>query len=138
MHFPLGTPLENIIDWTRHQISSLTNVCPNGLEVNIKPFKPLRSHPQNRFMHEVFANIVRFYNETGFIPDSLPKWVMNTDALKIYFKAKFGVIETARLSRSEMVEFIDNIQRLMVEQSAGEYEILNPDDLRYGDWTEKR
>lgn len=128
MFFQNIVPTDSITAWVGRQVDAMRAGLKYGFDIEIKPHKKTRTTQQNRFLMAVMQNIVRFYQDTGFIPDDLAPWVMRTDILKEYWKAKFGVMDTHKLDTQAFGEFIDKIQAEMVAQSGGEYEIITPPD----------
>lgn len=125
MFFQYGIPTENILRWLQPQIDAAQN--PNGIDIVVAPHKKQRSYRQNRYLMEVCANIVRFYQDTGFLPQGCPRWCMTTQIQKEFWKALLGVTETHKLSTKQFGEFVDKIQAEMVQQSGGEYQPIVPD-----------
>lgn len=127
MFFKANAPIEQITDWFTSQLSAVHPVAKNGIDVIIKPHKLWRTNEQNRFLMVVLSELVRFYHETGFMPEGLQKWMMRVDILKEFYKAKFGIEHTRTLDRKAFGEFIDKIQLELVEQTQGEWQILQTD-----------
>lgn len=128
MFFQKQIPIENIINWCQVQIPAVMNASQYGIDIEIKQHKKIRSYMQNRYFMEVLQHIIRFYQETGFKPYNLEDWAMDTDCLKVFWKKRFAVEKTSKLSTKEFGEFVDNIQREMVEISGGNYEMIIPPD----------
>ena len=126
MFFQYGTSLERIQKWIANQYAAVGDQ-KNGYDVELRPHKKQRTTQQNKFFMAIMVAIVRFYQDTGFMPAGLSPWAMRTDILKEFYKARFGVVSTAKLDTKAFGEFIDNIQRTLVEESGGEWEILEPD-----------
>lgn len=127
MYFNNDTSLEQIKHWIETQLSAVKPVAKNGIDIEIKAHKTQRTNEQNRFLMVILSALVKFYHETGFIPTGLSAWAMRTDILKEFYKARFGVISTQKLDTKSFSEFIDNIQRSLVEETNGEWEILETD-----------
>lgn len=127
MFFNNNTSLEQIKKWLDIQLTAVKPVAKNGIDIEIKPHKTQRTNEQNRFLMVVLSALVKFYHETGFIPTGLSAWAMRTDILKEFYKARFGVISTQKLDTKSFSEFIDNIQRTLVEETQGEWEIIETD-----------
>ena len=98
-----------------------------GIDIEIKPHKTKRSIEQNKFLMVVLTQIVRFFNETGFVPQGCQAWMMRTDVQKEYWKARYGIETTHKLDTLTFTRFIDFIQQTMVEETGGEWEILTTD-----------
>ena len=126
MFFPANTTTDTILKYLNQQLAAIKK--DNGVDVVIKPHTKQRTLRQNKFFHAVCANIVKFYQDTGFMPTGLSPWAMRPDIIKEFFKAFFGVEHTSKLTTKELGEFVDRIQALMVEQSNGEYEPIIPED----------
>lgn len=126
MFFQAGTSLERIQKWITNQYVAVGDQ-KNGYDVELRPHKKQRTMQQNKFFMAIMVAIVRFYQNTGFMPTGLSPWAMRTDILKEFYKARFGVTSTAKLDTKAFGEFIDNIQRTLVEESGGEWEVLEPD-----------
>lgn len=124
MFFNSNTSLEQIKHWIDSQLSAVKPIAKNGLDIEIKPHKTQRTNEQNRFFMVIMTAIVRFYNETGFMPQGCKAWMMTPIILKEFYKAKFGVLSTKNLDKKEFSKFIDSIQLELVEQSYGEWQIL--------------
>ena len=114
------------------QLPAVMAASKYGIDIEIKAHKKIRSCQQNRYLMAVMQAVVEFYQRTGFKPDNLADWTMRTDVLKEFWKARFGITETHKLSTKEFCEFIDNIQLEMVNQSGVEYESIIPPDY-YGE-----
>ena len=127
MYFSQDTSLEAIVNWVGKQYYAVKPSAQHGLDVSVAPHQRRRSNEQNRFLYAVLTAVVRFYHETGFIPKGLSPWAMRTDILKEFYKARFGVVSTAKLSTKAFGDFVDNIQVELVEQTCGEWQILQPD-----------
>lgn len=127
MFFNSNTSTEKMTAWAVQQIALVAPVAKNGIDIEIKPHKTMRSNQQNRFLMAIMVALVRFYHETGFIPHGLSAWAMRTDILKEFYKARFGVVSTAKLDTGAFGRFIDAIQQSLVEETAGEWEVLQPD-----------
>lgn len=127
MFFKQNAPLEEVLDWVTKQVTATLPVAKNGIDIIVKPHKTWRSNEQNRFLYVVLQQIVKFYHDTGFMPEGCQKWMMRVDILKEFFKAKYGIEHTSKLSTKEFSDFIDSIQLELVEQTGGEWQILTTD-----------
>lgn len=127
MFFNTAVSKEHVMRWVDTQLAGVLPIAKNGVDVDIKPHKNPRSNAQNRFLMAILVALVRFYHETGFMPQGLSAWAMRTDILKEYYKARFGVISTAKLSAKAFGEFVDSVQQSLVEETGGEWEVLEPD-----------
>jgi hypothetical protein len=130
MNFPANFPKENIMAWCGRQIDAITPIAAAGIEVEIRVAKKQRTYRQNKFFHAVLSEIARFVIRNGGWLDGmcLPAWAIGTESLKGYFKQKFGVVSTAKLSTKEFCDFIDGIQAHMQLETHGEYTPLIPED----------
>lgn len=127
MWFPSDASLLQIQSWVARQFDAVAPNTKHGFDVELRPHRRQRSNEQNRFLMAIMVAVVRFYNTTGFMPNGVSAWMMRTDILKEYYKARFGVSSTAKLDTRAFGEFIDNVQRSLVEESSGEWEVLEPD-----------
>lgn len=128
MFFMNITSTDSISAWVARQIEATRESVKYGWDVEIKPHKKQRSYQQNRYLVAVMEHIVRFYHDTGYMPEGCAPWAMRTDVQKEYWKARLGVGSTAKLSTKEFGEFVDRIQGTMAAESGGEYEIITPPD----------
>lgn len=126
MFFSNKTPIDTIMHWLRLQVEACQN--EHGIDVTVKKHAKIRSVRQNRYLMEVCANIVRFYQDTGFLPQDCRKREMTTTGQKTYWKDVLGVPETHTLTTKEMCDFIDRIQAEMIQQTGGEYQPIIPED----------
>lgn len=126
MFFPKDTPLTEIQHWINLQLSGVYSASKNGIDIEIKPHKNLRSNAQNKFLMVICTHIVKFYHETGYVLPGLKAWAMQPAIVKEYWKDRFG-IESSKRDTAEFTKFIDFIQQTMVEETGGEYEILTTD-----------
>jgi hypothetical protein len=127
MFFGKDKSLQEIQNWINTQLSVVHPVAKEGLDVIIKPHKSWRSNEQNRFLMVIMQKIVIFYHETGFMPAGCQKWMMRVDLQKEYWKARFGIEHTRTLDKKQFGDFIDGIQRELVEETNGEWEIIETD-----------
>lgn len=127
MFFGKDKSYKDIQNWIDLQLQAVYLTAKDGIDVEIKPHKHQRSNEQNRFLMVVMAALVKFYHETGFMPSGCQAWMMRTDIQKEYWKARFGIASTAKLDTKAFSDFIDGIQRTLVEESSGEWEIIETD-----------
>lgn len=127
MFFKENAPIEQITDWFTSQLSAVHPVAKNGIDIIIKPHKSWRTNEQNRFLMVIMQELVKFYHETGFMPAGCQKWMMRVDIQKEYWKARFGIEHTRTLDKKAFCDFIDGIQRELVEETQGEWQILQTD-----------
>lgn len=102
-----------------------------GIDVSIKEHKNKRTLEQNAWLFAVYKHIVDFYNETGFFLDNIRLRFCNTDLVHEYCKARYGIRTTTKLSTKEIGEYIEAIQRDLIEQTRGEYEPIYPPEKDY-------
>lgn len=127
MFFSPTVPLEKITKWMAEQVSAVHPIAKNGIDIEIKPHSHPRSNAQNRFLMVIMTAIVKFYQETGYMPQGCQAWMMRTDIQKEYWKARFGIVSTKKLDIVAFTQFIDNIQRELVQDTQGEWEIIKTD-----------
>lgn len=105
-----------------------------SVKITMELARKLRSQEQNRYMWAIFDNIANFYLDTGFMPDGLQSKLkfFNKDVAKVWFSAKYGIKHTSCIDTKEMADFLDNVQRDMLEQSQGEYNPIYPEEIYTG------
>lgn len=127
MFFKSTTPYREIQNWITVQLPAVYQSSKNGIDIEIKPHRNKRSNQQNRFLMAIMVALVRFCNETGYIPAGLCHWVIQPTVLKEYWKGRYGLTTTKNIDTAAFGKFIDFIQRTLVEETAGEWEVLQPD-----------
>ena len=127
MNFPVSASVDGILQFIKPSIVQILQNSKYGISIDIRPQVRKRSIPQNDYLWAIYQNIVKFWEETGFLPDDLKLRWINSDFLHAYFKARFDVKTTTKMTTVEFSEYTDKIQRLMVEQSKGEYEPIYPE-----------
>lgn len=127
MYFSQYADVDGIINLIKPKISALITNSPRGITIDVKKVQRNRTNEQNRYLWAIYKHIVEFYEQTGFIPDNLPVKRINSDFLHEYFKASFDVPETKKLNTVDFCDYADKIQRLMIEQTKGEYDPIYPD-----------
>lgn len=127
MFFPQGTTADNVLNMIKPKLDAVLNGAQHGVDIDIKKHIRKRSLEQNAYLWGIYSNIVKFYEQTGFIPDNLPVKFINSDFLHEYFKMRFDVKTTTKMSTAEFATYTDKIQHLMLEQSSGEYEPIYPE-----------
>lgn len=127
MYFNAHTPLLGIQNWFNNQLCAVFPLAKDGVDIEIKPHRKQRTIQQNRFFMAIMVALVRFYNETGFMPDGCQPWMMRTTVLKEYWKDRYGVQSTSKLSAAEFGKLCDFTQNTLVQETAGEWEVLEPD-----------
>lgn len=121
------TDLSKALDMIRNQATkSLESDKP--VDVCCVEVKKIRTIQQNKYLFELYTNLLDFYHQTGFMIDGLNKQVkfINKDLLHEYIKARFDVKTTTKMTTKEFAEFVDTIQNEWIEQSVGEYEYFFP------------
>ena len=107
-----------------------SNLLKSGKEVDliVSEIKNKRTVEQNKWLWAVYKHIVIFWTDTGFMPDNLDKKLkfINSDILHCWFKCRFDIKTTTKLSTEDIGKYIEKIQNLMVEQTNGEYEPIYP------------
>ena len=128
MFFRKSANKSEIMQVISKKIAEILPVANNGIDVIIRKHERIRSSQQNNLLWAVYNNITQFFLETGFIIDRLPLLYLNNEFLHEYFKARFNVKTTTKLTTKEFMDYVDKIQYEMVEQSKGNYEPIIPDD----------
>ena len=126
MNFYKAADIESIITFIRPVIKEKLSKSKNGISIDIRNQQRNRTTEQNKYLWAIYKHIVEFYTETGFIPDNLNVHFINSDFLHHYFKARFDIIRSSKLSTFEFCQYTDSIQHLMIEQSHGEYTPIYP------------
>ena len=129
MFFHKDTPYKDIQDWIDAQLPAVCQASKNGIDITIKPHKSLRSIQQNRFFSVIIIAQIRMYHDTGFMAKGLEPWMHQQEILRFYWKARYGIEHSSKLSTKAFGEFIDFIQKTLLEESNGNWEILTPDSM---------
>ena len=127
MNFPKSANISGILEFIKPTIEQLLNVSKYGITIDIRPQTRIRSKAQNDYLWGIYSNIVKFWEQTGFMPDGLKLNYINSNFLHEYFKARFDIKTTTKLTTAEFCEYTDKIQQLMTEQSEGFYDPIYPD-----------
>lgn len=127
MNFSKAASIEGILQFIRPKIEQLLSSSKYGITICVSPQVRRRSIEQNRYLWGIYSHIVQFFSDTGFIPDALNVKFINSDFLHAYFKARFDVKETKKMSTADFCKYCDQIQQLMIEQSHGEYDPIYPE-----------
>lgn len=127
MNFPKSANIMGILEFIKPTIEQVLNVSKYGITIDIRPQVRIRSKAQNDYLWSVYSNIVKFWEQTGFMPDGLKLNYINSKFLHEYFKARFDIKTTTKLTTAEFCEYTDKIQQLMTEQSKGNYDPIYPD-----------
>ena len=123
--------VEKCFSCLRKQADLMLEKCTNGIDIEIKEHKIKRTEAQNRLLWRIYENIVDFYKETGFFLDNLKIWYLTPEFIHEYAKARFGIKTTTKLSTKEFMDYIDTIQREMIEQSNGFYQPIIVEEKDY-------
>lgn len=126
MYFAQYADADGICKLIKPKIAALLANSTNGISIDIKKYQRNRTTEQNRYLWAIYKHITEFTAQTGFMPDGLNLKFINSDFLHEYFKARFDVKETKKLSTTKFCTYTDNIQNLMIEQSKGEYDPIYP------------
>lgn len=118
---------DNACGWCSRQLTAIKDIAKDGFDIDIKPHHKQRTVQQNRFFMAIVVALVRFYNETGFMPEGCKPWMMRTDILKEYWKYRYGVKSTSRLSAADFGKLCDFVQNTLVQETQGEWQTLEPD-----------
>lgn len=127
MFFPQGATADKILIFIKPKLEAVLNDSNKGIDIDIKKHTKNRTKEQNDYLWAIYSNIVKFKEKTGFIPDELPVKFINSDFLHEYFKARFDIETTTKLTTTEFSWYVDSIQNLMVEQTKGRYEPIYPE-----------
>jgi hypothetical protein len=127
MNFPKSANIDGILAFIRPTIEQVLNSAKYGVTVDVRPQVRKRSLEQNSYLWGIYSNIVKFWEQTGFMPDGLKLNYINSNFLHEYFKARFDIKTTTKLTTAEFCEYTDKIQHLMTEQSKGNYDPIYPD-----------
>lgn len=129
MFFSKDKSYKEIQDWITVQLPAVYQISKNGIDIVIKPHKQQRSIQQNRFLSVIIIAQIRMYHDTGFMASGLQPWMHQQEILRFYWKARYGIEHTSNLSTKAFGEFVDFIQKTLVEESDGNWEILSPDSM---------
>lgn len=131
MEFCAQHPTDYILAEVGKKIDAMRDTAPLGFVIVIEKRKKQRTNRQNRFLRQIFTNIVEFWQESGFMPDDLKLKFINSAFLDEYFKVRFDVKHTSALSTLEFYNYCESIQLLMEQQSKGNYTRLVPEELYF-------
>ncbi len=127
MFFHKAANIDGILKFIRPKLEVTLNSSKYGIDVEIKKHSRTRSQEQNKYLWAIYKHIVDFWERTGFIVDNLPLRFVTSDFLHEYFKNRFDLRTTTKMTTAEFMNYTDGIQNLMVEQSKGEYDPIYPD-----------
>lgn len=128
INFPISASVDGILQFIRPKIEQVQKTSKYGVTVDVSPTTRRRSIEQNRYLWGIYSHIVDFYFETGFVPDALPIKFLDSDFLHRYFKLRFDIKESKKLSTAEFCQYCDRIQQLMTEQTKGVYDPIYPEE----------
>ena len=128
MYFPVGSDINGILRFIAPKLQAVLNGAKYGVDIDIKNHVRNRTLEQNRYLYAIYKHIVEFCDQYKFIPDNLNIRFINSDFLHEYFKARFDVKTTTKMSTKEFTEYTDKIQLLMIEQTKGLYDPIYPED----------
>ena len=128
MYFPVGSDINGILRFIAPKLQAVLNGAKYGVDIDIKNHVRNRTLEQNRYLYAIYKHIVEFCEQYKFMPDNLNIRFINSDFLHEYFKARFDVKTTKKMSTKEFTEYTDKIQLLMIEQTKGLYDPIYPED----------
>ena len=128
MYFPVGSDINGILRFIAPKLQAVLNGAKYGVDIDIKNHVRNRTLEQNRYLYAIYKHIVEFCDQYKFMPDNLNIRFINSDFLHAYFKARFDVKTTTKMSTKEFTEYTDKIQLLMIEQTKGLYDPIYPED----------
>jgi hypothetical protein len=129
MYFPVGSDINGILAFITPKLKAVLNSAKYGVDVDIKNHIRNRTLEQNKYLYAIYKHIVEFHQEHDtFMIDNLPLKFISSDFLHAYFKARFDVKTTTKMSTKEFTEYTDKIQLLMINQTNGIYDPIYPED----------
>jgi hypothetical protein len=129
MYFPVGSDINGILAFITPKLKAVLNSAKYGVDVDIKNHIKNRTLEQNKYLYAIYKHIVEFHQEHDtFMIDNLPLKFISSDFLHAYFKARFDVKTTTKMSTIEFTEYTDKIQLLMINQTNGIYDPIYPED----------
>lgn len=125
MHFSSQEPQENIL---RYVSTMLETMAPKwGYDVEVKEFKPKRSHPQNDYYWVQNESVSKFLNESGLsMAFGLP---FTSEAIHEINKMFLGVQTTTKMSVPEFCEYMTKMFAFWTEKTRGNWQ---PEESPYG------
>lgn len=127
--FHKAADIEGIIKTIKPKIKALLNECKYGISIEIEELKKTRTDAQNKLLWAVYKHIVDFWSTTGFIIDDLNIRYINSNFIHGYFKARFDIKSTKKLTTIEFMNYVDGIQNIMIEQTKGEYDPIYIEEM---------
>lgn len=127
MFFHKSANADGILTLIKPKLEAVLSNAKYGIDIEIKNHVKTRSLEQNKYLWTIYKHIVEFWANTGFIVDNLPLRFVTSNFLHEYFKNRFDLRTTTKMTTAEFMNYTDGIQNLMVEQSKGEYDPIYPD-----------
>lgn len=128
MFFHKSADINSILELIKPKLAAVLKSTPYGVDIDIKKHTKTRSVDQNRYLFAIYKHIVEFWQETGFIIDGLKLRFLSSEFLHEYFKARFDLKTTTKLSTAEFMNYTNSIQNLMLEQTFGHYDPIYPEE----------
>lgn len=129
MYFPVGSDINGILAFITPKLKAVLNSAKYGVDIDIKNHIRNRTLEQNKYLYAIYKHIVEFHQEHDtFMIDNLPLKFISSDFLHAYFKARFDIKTTTKMSTIEFTEYTDKIQLLMINQTNGIYDPIYPED----------
>lgn len=128
MFFHKSADINGILEHIKPKLVAVLSNATYGIDIDIKNHARIRSSEQNRYLFAIYKHIVEFWQDTGFIVDRLPLRFVTSDFLHAYFKSRFDLKTTTKLSTTEFMNYADSIQNLMIEQTKGAYDPIYPEE----------
>ena len=128
MYFGSQASADGVLALIKPKLQAVLCNSQYGVDISIKPHVRNRTTCQNSYLWGIYAHIVEFWQQTGFMPDGLNLRFINSDFLHEYFKARFDIKTTTELSTAEFSKYADGIQNLMIEQTRGVYDPIYPEE----------
>jgi len=124
MFFQNFIETDKILELVRQKIEAMRPTAKYGFDIEVKEHIRRRTDRQNAFYFEVLAHICDFSRKTGYMPDKIKLPYVDNSMLHAFFKCRFNIRTTTKLTTGEFTEYIDQIQNLVCEQSNGDYDPL--------------
>ena len=125
MHFSSQEPQENILKYVRTVLSTLAPKW--GYDVEVKEYKPKRSHPQNDYYWVQNESVSKFLNESGLsMAFGLP---FTSEAIHEINKKYLGVQTTTKMNVPEFCEYMTRMFAFWQEKTRGNWQ---PEESPYG------
>lgn len=128
MFFHKSANADGILSLIKPKLEVVLSNSKYGIDIEIKNHAKSRSLEQNNYLWAIYSHIVKFWQDTGFMPDGLRLSFLTSDFLHEYFKLRFDVKTTTKLTTAEFVNYTDGIQNLMIEQTKGTYDPIYPEE----------